>query len=294
MRKIFVVLVLILLVVTFSCAVLKDKPAVVPFTTNEDGLVIIPASFGRSITGHVILDTGAGVDVLSPRLVQKLRGKPRGQFTGFRMNGEHLDLPLYTIAEVSVGHAVLKDVVAATWDVLDTDSFKGVEGIVSLNDFRHRPFTLDFGRKLFVLETRESLAQRRKIGTTIPLKFDDQRGISLDSFAEFAFGDQSGECDIDTGSPSATLSMRYMQPLGIATDGKDVQKRESQNLAGATVVRYDARVPQIALLTAPKISIVQPDVSFSTIIYDCVVGVDFWTGKTLTYNLAEKQLIVSN
>jgi hypothetical protein len=107
-------------------------------------------------------------------------------------------------------------------------------------------------------------------------------------------GNQSGECDIDTGSPGATVSMRYMQPLGIDPNGKDVRKHESQNLAGAMVVRYDTRVPRIALLAAPRVSTVEPEVSFSNIIYDCVVGVDFWTGRALTYNIAGSELIVSD
>ncbi len=256
----------------------KDKPVTVPFTTNPDGLVIVPASFGGSITGHVILDTGAGLDALPPSIVQKLQGKPIGQFTGFRMNGDRLDLSLYTITELAVGPLVKKNAVVATWDVLDTVSSKGIEGIISLNDFRQQPFTLDFGLKVLVFETRESLAQRREAGKIVPLKFNDQRGIALDSFAQFVIGTQPGECEIDTGSPSATVSTRYMQSLGIDPKRKDVQKR----------------VPEIALAVAPKISIVRPDVSFSDIIYDCVVGVDFWAGKTLTYNIADRELIVSN
>jgi hypothetical protein len=67
-----------------------------------------------------------------------------------------------------------------------------------------------------------------------------------------------------------------MQSLELSSSGKEVKKRESKNLAGATVLYYDTSLPQIALAGAPKVSITKPDVSFSSIIYDCVVGIDFW------------------
>jgi aromatic ring-cleaving dioxygenase len=47
-----------------------------------------------------------GVSVLSKSLVDKLGEKPTGQFTGFRMIGERLDVQLYTISELRVGPMV--------------------------------------------------------------------------------------------------------------------------------------------------------------------------------------------
>ena len=201
------------------------QPTSVPFTTNSDGMVIVPATLGTDISVHVILDTGAGLDVLAPSLIEKLHGKPAGQFSALRMTGEHLDIALFTIAELSVGPVVRKNVLVGTWDVLDKFP---LDGIISLSDFRQQPFTIDFANKAFIFETPKSLAAGRKVATVSPLQFDDFRGIALDSFSRFLFGNQTGLCEVDTGSPTATVSIRYMSALGIDKDSANVHKHEGR------------------------------------------------------------------
>jgi len=260
----------------------NPKSVSIPFTTNPDGLVIVPATAGGTIPIHVIFDTGAGLDALAPSLVEKLHGKPLGEFSGFRMTGERIDIPLFVISELAVGPMVKKDAVVGSWDVLDKWH---LDGIISVNDFRRQPFTFDFANKVLIFETPKTLAQRRAAGRSSPLQFDDQREIALDLFAQFLIGNLPGQCEIDTGSPSATANTRYMALLGIDKDSKDVRKHEG---------RYDTSLPQISLAAAPQVSVAHPSVSFSNIIYDCVVGIDFWTGKALTIDVGDKQLIVSN
>ena len=87
----------------------QPKPISIPFTTTPDGLVLVPANLGAAIPIHVIFDTGAGLDVFAPSLIEKVHGKPAGQFTGFRMTGERLDISLFIVPELSVGPAVKKD-----------------------------------------------------------------------------------------------------------------------------------------------------------------------------------------
>ena len=61
----------------------------VPFEFVHDHLVVVPVTVaGRP--ARFALDTGAGIDVLSPRLAEGLGLAPRGRFTGRRMTGEEL------------------------------------------------------------------------------------------------------------------------------------------------------------------------------------------------------------
>jgi hypothetical protein len=252
---------------------------------------MVAATLGETIPAHLIFDTGAGIDVLALSVVQKLRGTPAGQFTAFRMWGERLDIPLFNISQISVGPMIKRDPLVGAWDMLDQ---LHLDGIVSVNDFRHQPLTLDFVNKAMVFETAKSLALRRSAGKAAPLKFNDQRGIALDVFSDFLLGTQTGECEIDTGSQNATVATRFMAPLAIDKDGKDVQKREQKNPAGVTVVRYKTTLPKIALAAAPQIGITQAPTTFADIIYDCVVGLDFWLGKSLTIDISGRELIVSD
>ena len=268
----------------------KSKPVSIPFTTNSDGMVILPATIGGTLSAHLIFDTGAGLDILAPSLIEKVHGKPAGQFTGFRMTGERLDIPLFVVPEFSVGPMEKKNALVGSWDLLDK---MHLDGIVSLNDFRQQPVTFDFVNNVVIFETTNSLPQRHAASTSASMKFDDQRGITLDVFADFLIGDQPGQCEIDTGSPSATVSSRYMARLGVEKDGKGVRKIERRTVAGGMQTRYDTSLPQISLAEAPQISLAPAPASFSDIIYDCVVGLDFWSGKALTVDIPGRKILVS-
>ena len=268
----------------------KSKPVSIPFVISSD-MVVVPATVNGTIPIHVILDTGAGLDILAPSLIEKLHGKPAGQFSGFRMTGERLDIALFVIPELAVGPIDKKNQMVGSFDALDQ---LHIDGIVSLNDFRQNPFTLDFISQVIVFETSKSLAERLAKGKFSPLQLDDQRGIALDVFAQFLIAGQPGQCEIDTGSQNATVSLQYMALIGIEKDAKNVQKQEKRTIAGGMEVRYKTQLPEISLAALPEIGLTHPGVSFSNIIYDCVVGTDFWAGKALTIDIAGRRLIVSN
>ena len=260
----------------------QKKATTLPFTTNPDGVVIVPVVLGGAIHTDVFLDTGAGLDGLAPSIIEKLHGKPAGAFTAFRLGGERLDLPLFIIPELRIGPIVKKNALVGAWDVFDQWHFAGV---ISMSDFRQQAFTLDFPNKQIIFETSRSLRDRLNSGAPVPLTFDDERGIMLDLFVEVLIGGQAGQCEMDTGTPDSAFSSRYMEALGISKDGKDVTKQAS----GA----YLTTVPQIALAADPSIRQMQPKVEFGGIIYDCVLGVHFWSVRSVTVDIPNKRLIVS-
>lgn len=205
----------------------------VPFTTNADGMVVLPAMLGGERPIHVVLDTGAGLDVLAPSLIEAAHGKHAGQFTGFRMFGDRLSLPLFVIPELTVGPLRKTEVVISSWDVLDQVHD---DGIIAVRDLRSQPLTIDCPGKVVVFETERSLAERRKQGNAASLALDDQRDVALDLFARFLIGDQPALCLIDTGSPGTTISTRFMVPLGVDPASPDVKKQERRAVeSGATI-----------------------------------------------------------
>jgi hypothetical protein len=266
------------------------RPVSIPFVTSG-GMTVVPATVGGRIPIHVILDTGAGLDILAPSLVRTLHGRAAGTFSAHRMTGERIDVPLFVIPELAIGPLVRKDALVGAWDILDT---LHVEGIVSVNGFRHRPFTIDFAHQTLTFETARTLARRRAGGRSSPLALDDLHGVALDLLATFLIDTQPGQCEIDTGSQNAAVSLRYLAPLGIDSGGADVVRRERRTIAGAREIRYSTRLPRISLGATPAITLERPSVSFSDIIYDCVIGTDFWQGRALTIDIAGRQLTVSD
>lgn len=268
----------------------SSQPHSIPVTISPEGMILISAKLGATPI-NVIFDTGAGLDVLAPSLIEKVHGKPAGEFSAFRMTGERLAIPLFVVPELSVGPVVIKDATVGSWDLLDQ---MHLDGIVSANDFRHQPFTLDFPGKFLIFETSKSLSGRRSAGHSAPMQLDDYRGIALDPFAHFSLAGQAGQCEIDSGSQNATVNTRYMPLLHVDKDSNDVKKRETTTVAGAKQIRYIATLPQISLADATQVSLDHPHLSFSDLIYDCVIGLDFWQGRALTIDIPDRQLFVSD
>ena len=263
----------------------------IPFTTTADGFVLIPATTDRTTSMHVILDTGAGIEIFAPSLVNRLGSVRAGTFTVIRMWGDRVDTPLYTIGELGVGPLDQRNVTVVSWDVLDQAH---IDGIVSARYFRDQPFTLDFARKLVVLESAKSLARRKAQAHMSALALDDIHGVALDLVARFRLGNDSGDCEIDTGSPTSTINSRYLSAFHVDTTDSAVHKRETHTTARDTLRRYDTTVPALALATAPEVIQRHPHVAFANIIYDCVVGIDFWSGRAVTFDIPDRQLLVSD
>lgn len=262
-------------------------PVTLHFVVDTNDLIRVPVTVGDS-SYSLIFDTGAGIDVLQPRLVAALHGVAVGWLDAFRMTGERLHLQLFRIPRIAVGDFERRDVIVTAADFLEQ---AGIPGILSLNGFRDRAVTIDLVRNELTVETTASLTGRR--GATVPLRADDLRGLSLDTFADFGLGSERGQCSLDTGSQGPTLSTRLLSPLGIDSTGPDVRVRRSTTVAGATQIRYVARIPSIAVAADSAIRQVTPTVTFSDIIYDCVIGLDFWKGRVLTIDVPRRRLIVS-
>jgi len=176
------------------------------------------------------------------------------------------------------------------WDGLDKFH---LNGIISLAFFRKQPITLDFERNQLIFETRASLAQRRRSGSAVPVHLDDQRNISLDLFAPFLVGSHPAECEVDTGSEAYMVQQRYMELLGISTDSRAVKKSEHATILGNKEVRYDTTLPSIALAGIPASARRNAPVTFQDLIYDCVVGWNYWAGGSVSFDVPDRALIVS-
>jgi hypothetical protein len=266
-------------------------PPAVPFTIASDtGLMMIAGATGPQNVSSFVFDTGAGLTVLAQSLVDKLGGKPAGQYTGFRLSGERLDVQLYIIPELSIGPVTQRQVLVGGWDGLDK---LHLSGIIALSFFRNQPFTLDFQHQQLFFETGISLAHRRSTGNLVSIQLDDQRGISLDIFAPFLVSSHPAQCEVDTGSQGNIFSSRYMKLLGLDANSSGVRKSEHTSILGNKEYRYNATLPTLQLEGNPSTAQQQTPTLFEDIIYDCNVGIGFWAGHLVTFDIPDKVLIVS-
>ena len=269
----------------------QSKSNTHPLKISEGGLILVNVLVADSIEGRFILDTGAGIHAISDALRRRLTTVPAGNFTGFRHTGERVDFGLFQIPSLNIAGFRQEKPLAASWSLLD--SFK-IDGILSLKFFESHPFTLDFRDSVLIFETSQTLTDRAKKGQRTSIRLHDDRGKSLDLFVDVQAADSLKlECILDTGSPSSVLDARFMPTFGIDSTSKEVQKRTRKSLFGAVETEYIATVPSLSLWNAPSATTKDLRITFKpNLIYDGLLGTDFFMGRRVTFNIPERYILV--
>jgi Aspartyl protease len=274
-----------LVAIAFATASLMPHAAgaaqVVPFTLT-DGLVTVRAAANeRPLT--MIVDLGAGVDVLSAKAAKALGVIATRRYTNWRMEGERVDGDIGMLPTLSLGTLQIPSTPAIIWNGLDGS---GVDGLISATAFRNQPVTFDYAAQQLILENQPSFVQRTRSAAKVTIELGDDRDISLGIFAWFDFGrGQRGLCEIDTGSQGYFLDRRFAAKLGVNLD--DPQLKRVKGPAGDRVV---ATIPQVALTGVPTSAIAAPKAAFTDLIYDCNVGNEFWHGRAFTLDIPNRAL----
>lgn len=178
-----------------------------PFSLQSPSMAIPIAKF--------LLDTGAGVNVISERLFEKIRStlKEEGLHTGTRHNGEQITGMLYRVDELSIGDYSQRNVAIGVYD-----GIREFDGLLSLDYFRNSPFTIDFVKKQLTVEDSDDLRDMRKNGVSIPLKLQTKGNHEIEFFVELCF-DNDVRCwaEFDTGAGFNMLMLHpsYIEKLSV-------------------------------------------------------------------------------
>ncbi len=269
------------------------RPYSVPIEVGRHGHIYIEVKVDN-VEGRFILDTGAGINVISSKFASKIHGlkEEDGYFTGFRATGEAMRLNLYKVDDIKIGNLIVR---GPTVTVLNAD-LGDFDGLISVTSFRTRPFTIDFADKKLLLETGSSLEEREKAGKAVPIRLDDDRGISLDMFTDVRVNDRLTllvSLDSGAGFNVYRFNSGFMTDLGLdtATAGKYI-KKSSMN-TGTKNTFYVDDLKSIALYSVPSIHTGKVKASFlSSLIYDGITGIN-WLGKRITIDIPDRKIILN-
>jgi predicted aspartyl protease len=246
------------------------------------------------IEAKFILDTGIGPNLISEDLAARAGWRADGSaFTGQRMSGQAVTIPLGSLESLQIGASPLRDVPAGT---VDTRALIGglgeIQGFVSLTCFRTTPVTIDYQAGLVIMEDEASLAMRAAAGTsaTVHVGYD---GCSTTMMLDMTLPNgHPVSVEVDTGSDMLTLNESLASSVGVDLDGRAVQKKEGTDQTGHEFTRYFTGLSgDVWVSGAPSIRTTDPQVMFQEIIYEGLVGHRFLRNFTTTYDLANSRMI---
>ena len=287
-----------LITIAFIVNVFSSKAQqTIPIAILKTGHIIIKA-YVNGKKGNFIFDTGGGITLLTKKFSENLinSSSPDGNFTAFRATGERIDADLFTVDSISIGKFVNAK---PTITIVDAN-LGGYDGLISLDLLRTQPFTIDYTRKVFVLESRKSTAEKKKDGKIINLQLRKDRDKSLDVFAYFVLNNSKTvqlSLDCGAGNDAFNFHSRYLSSCNLdITDTLNVKRiiKESEFNPDVKTVLYTGVVPLLQVKDNSEIKVWNFKARFTPgLIYDGIVSIN-WLGNILTFDLQNGLLIINN
>lgn len=143
-----------------------------PFEYVAKTFISVPVTLNGSITKRFIVDTGAGISVVSKSLCAELGCKLDGDFTGKRMSGQSVKIPLAKIQSLAVGDINHSDMTVGLFDMDVLMPGAGIDGIVALDFFRNLSVSFNYKNNTLTFETASSVDEIVGKGASVPVKFE--------------------------------------------------------------------------------------------------------------------------
>lgn len=174
-----------------------------------------------TVNGHespFILDTGAGVTVLTPEETRYAGCKPFGQVTGFRADGGKVTSSRCGPVTLAVeGYRVDREVAEFDLDKLLGKGAPPIGGIVGLASFDGAAVTLDLAHDRMTVETRHSLARRIRSMRPVSIRIVRGPGGDVVPFIEARARTGTLWMEVDSGNDGPVfLAPHAQQQLGIS------------------------------------------------------------------------------
>lgn len=257
-------------------------------------LITVPVAVNGT-ESRFVLDSGIGLTLLRRELAEAIGVRSTGaSFTGRRMSGQSVTIPLGEVPTMTLAGSTFEHVEVG---ILDMSSFAaelaGIGGFLSLAFFADRPLTVDYGRGVAIVETRETLAARYAEG--VPVSVNTQRdGPSVTMFMPLTIpGGRSISVEIDMGSDELILDERFAEETGASLDGDEARRVEATDETGYAYTRWFTRLAgRIHPTTAPHLTQDDPDVMFQRIIHDGLVGDAFLRRHVVTFDVAGAAILL--
>jgi hypothetical protein len=247
--------------------------------TDVAHLVTVPVTVDGVVSTFVV-DSGIGITIVREGLLPL---RTAGSFTGKRMSGQDVTVPLASVRSLAFAGHEWSDVPVG---VLDMSGFPEVlahvGGFLSLALFEQAALTVDYPGG--VVRVGAAAA-----GVELPARVE-REGPSVAMYVPMALPDgRVAECEVDMGSDVLILDDRF----------RDLAAGEERVVEGVdeTGHAYTRRFASIAGLVhpdgAPELAQEDPAVMFQSIVYGGLVGRSFLSRFAVTFDVARGMLVLA-
>jgi hypothetical protein len=254
----------------------------IPFTDGPGGAIAVQASVDGRAPLPMLVDLGAGLDLLSSSAGRPLVNV-RGKYATLRLTTQRADIPYGSVLSLAIGAVRLNAPVVGIWSGLDGT---GIDGLISASAFATIATTFDYRAHQLIVEDATTFPSRKQTASRVGLVVRDDEGIATDVFARFEVGGgKSYLCQVVTGSQPITFDASLAPGLGVNLN----------SLAHAHTQWGDGVAATISSLTlsgASQTTMSHPQVIFADLIHDCYVGNAFWSRRGFTLDLLGRAMYI--
>jgi Aspartyl protease len=247
-------------------------------------LVTLPVAL-NGVEGAFVLDSGIGLTIVRAPTQCESTGET---FTGRRMSGQAVTVPLATASSIAVGTTRVRDVPVG---VLDMSGFPPeldhIGGFLSLASFEGHVLTVDYPRGVVRLGGRVE-------GAVVPVTVE-RDGPSVTFFMPLTIpGGRSVSVEVDMGSDSLILDERFAAEVGVDLNGAGLRRVDGIDETGHAYRRTFTELTGAVWPTAaPHLSQDAPAVMFQRIIHDGLVGDAFLRRFAVTFDVAGERFALA-
>jgi hypothetical protein len=255
-------------------------------------VVTVPVTVG-DVEAQFIFDTGIGPNLVSEALAARVGCTPDGSvFTGRRMSGQPLTIPLASLRSLQLGTSRAENVPVGIFDMSAMAGLEGIDGFLSLSYFRTTPVTIDYPARLLILEDGTSLARRVADGLQAGVRVACD-GCSTEVHVGMVLpGGRSISAEVDTGSDVLILNQALAGAAGIDLQAGGVRVVRGTDETGHEFVRYFTELSgDVSVTGAPAVRSSDAEVMIQEIIHDGLVGDRFLRNFVITFDLENSRMI---
>lgn len=260
-----------------------------------DTAVIVPVQIDGE-TVRLILDTGAGIDIISTKVAQRHGVKLTAKQTGHRLNGDPMTIEMGKVRSISfagINHTESMVGPLAYFDTLSKQM--NIQGLLSLKFFENIPFTIDYPNKLVILETADSLSKRRAAGVRASLVLSEEFPGALDAQLEILIdGRYPLRAIIDSGSAPTHIPLEYLKKMGLSEQDSKLKVKTFATIAGTKAEAKFLAAPGRVAIAGTNIKNDDSPLRFEQGLKKGSIGGQFLSGYAVTFNLPDKEIILQH